>query len=118
MANVKIHAGDFRKGNSTAHFGSFALKTDNDWLIGESIPFSELESVEVATEESVKRLGGTIGWGVVGAAALGPIGFLAGLLLGGRRNEVTFVAKFKDGRKMLATTDSTLFKKLQAAVFR
>jgi len=42
---------------------------------------------------------------------------LAGLLLGGNKKEITFVAKFKDGRKLLATTDSGTFTKLQAAVF-
>jgi len=30
---------------------------------------------------------------------------------------VTFIAKFKDGRKLLATTDSKTFTKLRALVF-
>lgn len=49
--------------------------------------------------------------------ALGQVGLLAGLILGGNKKEVTFVAKFKDGRKMLATTDSKSFTKMQAATF-
>lgn len=54
----------------------------------------------------------------MGALALGPAGLLAGLLLGGEKSkDVTFVAKFKDGRKFLGTTDNKTFTKLQAAVF-
>ena len=83
----------------------------------ETIPLSKLESVEVASEESVKRIGGTVGWSIVGTVMLGPVGLLAGLLLGGRGKDVTFVARFKDGRKLLATTDSKTFTKMKAAVF-
>jgi len=47
----------------------------------------------------------------------GPMGLLAGLMLGGRKKEVTFVARFKDERKLLATTDRKTFIALQAAAF-
>ena len=114
---VKVHAGDFLKGDSQYSFGSLVLRTKEHSFLGETIPATNLETVEVATEESVKRIGGTIGWGVAGAVILGPIGLLAGLLLGGKKKEITFVAKFKDGRKLLATTDSKTFTKLQATVF-
>ena len=73
--------------------------------------------MEVASEESVKRIGGTLGWGAAGMLALGPVGLLAGLLLGGKKKEVTFVAKVKDGRKLLGTTDHKTFTKLKAAAF-
>jgi hypothetical protein len=85
MAKIEVHAGDFLKGNSSAHFSSFSLRTTKHSFAGESIPFSELETVEVANEEAVKRVGGTVGWGIVGGLALGPVGLLAGLLLGGKR---------------------------------
>ena len=117
MAKVKVHAGDFLKGDGQDVLGSFSLRTKQHSWAGESIPFSKLSEVELATEDSVKRIGGTIGWGAAGALALGPVGLLAGLLLGGKGKDVTFVAKFKDGRKLLATTDSKTFTKLQAAVF-
>lgn len=117
MAKVTVHAGDFLKGDSQFSFGSLVLRTEAHSFVGEAIPVTQLESVEVASEESVKKIGGTIGWGAAGALVLGPVGLLAGLLLGGKKKEVTFVAKFKDGRKLLATTDSGTFTKLQAAVF-
>ena len=117
MAKVTVHAGDFLKGDSQFSFGSLVLRTEAHSFVGEAIPITQLESVEVASEESVKKIGGTVGWGAAGALVLGPVGLLAGLLLGGRKKEVTFVAKFKDGRKLLATTDSGTYTKLQAAVF-
>ena len=90
-----------------------------DGFLGKShtITRSEVEEVSLATEENVKRLGGTVGWGVAGAALLGPIGLLAGLLLGGKGKDVTFILKLKDGRKMLATTDSKTFTKIAAMAF-
>jgi len=117
MSTIKVHAGDFLEGDSQYGFGSLILKTKEHIFLGETIPITELSTVDIATEESVKKLEGTIGWGVAGAVILGPVGLLAGLLLGGKKKEVTFIAKFKDGRKLLASTDSKTFTKLQAAVF-
>jgi hypothetical protein len=117
MAKVTVHAGDFLKGEGQFSFDSLILKTTEHSWVGETISITQLETVEVASEESVKKIGGTIGWGAAGALVLGPVGLLAGLLLGGKKKEVTFLAKFKDGRKFLATTDNGTFIKLRAAVF-
>ena len=119
MATITIHAGDFPKGKATTMFSviTFPWKPGDGFSAGESIGFDKLEAVEVASEESVKRIGGTVGWGAVGGVLLGPVGLLAGLLAGGRGTEVTFVAKFKDGRKFLGATDSKTFTKIRAAVF-
>ncbi|MFN3474053.1 MAG: hypothetical protein ACK4ZW_08415 [Blastomonas sp.] len=115
MAKITLHAGDWGKGSGQFSFGALALPKGN-WQF-EGVPLNQIASVDIATEESVKRVGGTVGWGVAGAVVLGPIGLLAGLLIGGRGKDVTFVAVLKDGRKMLATTDAKTFTRLQAAVF-
>lgn len=117
MAKIKVLAGDFLKGDGQVSFNALGLRTEKHSFLGESIPFSQLEEVEVASEESVKKIGGTIGWGAAGAVLLGPVGLLAGLLAGGRKKEVTFVAKFKDGRKLMGTADNATYLKLKAAVF-
>ena len=117
MATIKVHAGDFLKGDSQFSVDSLMLRTEAHRFLGEKIPVTALETVEIATEESVKKLGGTVGWGIAGAVLLGPVGLLAGLLAGGRKKEVTFVAEFSDGRKLMGTTDSKTFTLLQAAVF-
>ena len=117
MTKIVVHAGDWGKGKGQFSFGALALPKPNSPWSFEGVSLASLSSVEVATEEAVKRVGGTIGWGAVGAVILGPVGLLAGLIAGGRGKDVTFVAEFKDGRKLLATTDSKTFTKLKAAVF-
>lgn len=117
MAKIKVLAGDFIKTDGEYSWGSLILKTEEHSWFGETIPLSQLDTVDIATEENVKKIGGTVGWGAAGAIILGPVGLLAGLLLGGKKKEVTFVAKFKDGRKLMAQTDSKTFIKIQAAVF-
>ncbi|WP_433664134.1 hypothetical protein ACQPW1_19600 [Nocardia sp. CA-128927] len=55
--------------------------------------------------------------GAVGAVTLGPVGALAGALLGGKGKDVTFILTHEDGRKMLATNTSKQYTKLQAILF-
>ena len=117
MAYLTIHAGDFRKGRIEYYMRELRLIEATNPTRVKKFPLNELATVEIATEESVKRLGGTVGWGAAGALLLGPVGLLAGLLLGGRKKEVTFVARFKDGRKFLATTDPKVYRKLLSACF-
>lgn len=116
---MMVHAGDYSKGECFILESPITSKNiQNGWEYNSKhISLKQLEAIEIASEESVKRIGGAIGWGAVGGMLLGPVGLLAGLLIGGKKNEVTFVARFKDGRKMLATTDKREFTKLQAAAF-
>ncbi|WP_133365703.1 hypothetical protein [Qipengyuania sediminis] len=116
MGTINVHAGDWKKGKGSYGLGVFLLPRPLGWE-KESINSKHLTEVEVASEESVKRLGGAAGWGVAGAVLLGPVGLLAGALLGGRGKDVTFIARFRDGRKFLATTDSKTFIKIQSVVF-
>lgn len=118
MAKITVHAGDFPAGQASLNFGVLLMPSEKLWhQWGEKIQCEQLEAVEMASEESVKRLGGTIGWGAVGGALLGPAGLLAGLLLGGKSTEVTFVVRFKDGRKMLATSDTKTYGALLKFAF-
>ncbi len=124
MAAIKIHAGDFRECKANVSINKSFLMLHYPWAAGdpmlgksETLSTDDIDEIAPGSEENVKRLGGTVGWGVVGAAVLGPVGLLAGLLAGGRGKDVTFVLKMKDGRKMLATTDAKTFTKLQAIKF-
>lgn len=117
MASIKIHAGDFGKVTAPITFGSIGFPDPYNPFKVETRPISSLKAVETASEESVKKWGGTIGWGAAGAVILGPVGLLAGLLLGGKKTEVTFIAVFQDGKKFMGTTDSKTYTKLAAAAF-
>lgn len=118
MAKIKLLAGDFGTGTGTLSSRAITLpRPDLGVFKTEDVHFPMLQSVDVATEENVKRAGGTVGWGLAGAALLGPVGLLAGLLVGGRGKDVTFVAVLKDGRRLMATTDASTYKKIVAATF-
>lgn len=77
----------------------------------------DADSLEQLTEEKVKKLAGTAGWGAAGAVLLGPVGAIGGILLGGNKKQVAFAAYLKDGRKFMATTDGKTWQKIQAARF-
>jgi len=110
FGTVEVHAGDFVKGKDGQFVGGhFILKVPRKFK-REKIPIADVEEADIATEETVKRLG----WGVAGGLLFGPVGLLAGLLLGGKKI-VTFTCKLKDGRKFLGTTDSKTWTAIMAA---
>ena len=119
MAKINIKAGDFETGASyySPLLCLFKLRTAEHSITGEGVKLEQFELIELADEDSVKRVGGTVGWGVAGAVILGPVGLLAGMLLGGRGKRITFVGRLKDGRKLLAETDKKTWQKIQAALF-
>lgn len=120
FGSFEVHAGDFKKGNDHQYLdsknGILIMKKEGKFF-REEIPASEIEELEVASEENVKRIGGSIGWGVVGGALLGPVGLLAGLIGGGRSKDVTFVCKLKDGRKFMATAPAKVYTQITASIF-
>lgn len=123
MKMFTIHAGDFKVGKVHAYRPKLPLQSEALQLrkkgkfFPETILLTEIATVEMASEEAVKRVGGTIGWGLAGAAVFGPAGLLAGLIAGGRSKDVTFVCQLKDGRRFLATAPSSVYQRLAASVF-
>ena len=121
FGTFEVHAGDFKKGKDHQYLagkpGNLIMKSQGKFF-REKIPVSEIQELEPASEESVKRIGGTVGWGAVGGVLLGPVGLLAGLLAGGRGKDVTFVCKLKDGRKFMATASSKIYTELSAVIFK
>lgn len=115
MASIKILAGDFSQGEALLGNNSITLRSGNG---KETLWASQLKSIEVASEENVKKFAGSAGWGAVGGLALGPLGLVAGLVLGGNKKVVTFIGTFEDGRKFLATSDVKTHRSLLAATFR
>jgi len=113
LHRINIQAGNFKKGLEHQYLrGKFIMKNEGKFF-RESIPLSEVFTVELATEESVISLGGAAGWGLAGSVLLGPVGLLAGLVLGGKGKDVAFVCVFKDGRKFLGTTSENVFNELK-----
>lgn len=117
FGTFEVHAGDFKKGKDHQFVGNKLIMKRPNKFFREKIDPSQIEDIDVASEESVKKLGGTLGWGVAGAVLLGPVGLFAGLLAGGKGKNVTFVCKFKDGRKFMATASSKIYTELSATQF-
>jgi len=119
MPTIHVHAGDFGVNQDAVVVANAIVFRKPGFLSPkEKVPLSLLDEVAIASAESVKRLGGTLGWGAAGALLLGPLGMLAGVLVGGRSQTVTFVAHFRDGRRLLGTTDAKTFTQLSAEVFQ
>ena len=113
---LTIKAGDFLQCEGEYSNGSLTLKTATHPSPGERIPVSRIKNITVANHEINRSLGGALGWGMAGALVLGPVGLVAGLWLGGKEEQVTFIATFKDGRKLTAVADSRTFSKLNGTL--
>lgn len=64
-----------------------------------------LITAEPLSLERKKKLAQTAGLGVAGWLALGPLGAIGGLVLGGIRTEIFFSANLADGRAFIGVTD-------------
>ena len=117
MGKIKVLAGDFT-GDGSYAAGRITLRPKECPSPAHRMKVDEfIESVEIAAQHNTVKFGGAVGWGAAGAVLAGPLGLVAGALLGGRGKKVVFVATFKDGRKLLAQTDSKTFAELKAAAF-
>ncbi|AIL62335.1 hypothetical protein [Pseudomonas alkylphenolica] len=112
MTRLSVQSGDFLQGEGEYSNGSLTLKTARSPFPGETIPLTRIKDMKNANQETNTSLRGAIGWGMAGALVAGPIGLLAGLRLGGKEEEVTFIATFKDGRKLMTIADSKTYSKM------
>jgi hypothetical protein len=87
MAKIKVHAANFPYLEINATGSCIFIKTGAFQLTGETIHGSRLVTIESASEDSVKKVGGAIGWGSSEAFSL-PVGLLAGALLGGNKKRL------------------------------
>ncbi|WP_060508834.1 hypothetical protein [Pseudomonas sp. NBRC 111124] len=112
MTRLTVQSGDLLQGEGEFRNGSLTLKTPRSPSPGERISLARIADLRLASLESSRSLGTALGWGVAGALVAGPVGLLAGLWLGGKEEEATFLATFKDGRKLMAITDGKTWSKI------
>jgi hypothetical protein len=117
MGKIKVLAGDFT-GDGKYSDGRITLRPREQPSPAHRMVVRDFfASVDVAAQHNVVKVGAAVGWGAAGALVAGPLGLLAGAVLGGRGRDVVFVAVLKDGRKFLAQTDSKTYTQLRADVF-
>jgi hypothetical protein len=101
---IEVHGGDFTKGVGWFYPGvSFVLRAENGRPV--SIPFSQLEGVDDASETSLQEFGADETLRIDFEHATESVA--AGHCL--------FIAKFADGRLLLASTDQNSFEEICAA---
>lgn len=97
---MKLLAGDWKDGIQVL-IGPRELVFQKGFFSYDRLPLSEIADFEVVSEQNKASILGKVGWGAVGAIALGPVGLLAGALGGGNKQHRVMSILFKDGRKAL-----------------
>jgi hypothetical protein len=122
MISIQVHKGT--KGNDEILYDivkkEFSFPLENHYGSFDRISVSDLIILEIATEENVKSIDPS--WDLSEAkseidrvstlgAAFGILGLAGEIAMKGYN--LTFIAKFKDGRKLLATVKSKAFEKMK-----
>jgi len=125
MGKIKVLAGDFLDKDAFISLGQINLKTSKHSIMGENLSLKQIEIIKYANKEIIKSIGEDSSWGEAESKIIGPGGLLANMETDNNKKkkkkkeeeeEVTFVVKFKDGRKFLGTTDKSTFIKMGGIV--
>ncbi len=117
IVKIKFLAG-YLEGLEYQYLKKDKLSPYNKTFGAPKVYISDIISAEVATEESLKTAGGTLGGALLGGALFGGVGALAGALTGGNKNMSTLVIEWKDGSKSLAQADSEVMSAIRTHLFK
>ena len=116
QAFIQFMAGCYGK-ERYVYTGRDKLKCTSSFFGGTGLRLSFFQEVEVATEESVQKLGGSLGTAIAGGILLGGVGALAGAVTGGKGKEANVICTFTNGAKALAKVNGPMLDALQKQVF-
>lgn len=74
-----------------------------------------IKAVELATQERVTKWSSALGWTVVGGSLLGPAGAIVGGLLGGQKDDMTYLVTFSEEHRCLVSSSARVYHKLLGA---
>jgi hypothetical protein len=104
----KIIHGDFPTDKTEYRNGGLTISTG--WFSSDRVKLNgHIKSLDVVTEENKQNLLAKAGWGTLGAVALGPIGLIAGLFMGGKSKATVFLCVLDDGRRFMAEADAKTY---------
>lgn len=109
IGRIKIIAGDFEHSNASQYLRGSLLMKNHGKFSREKISIREIAVLEEITQENVTSFSGAAGLGLAGGVLLGPVGMLAGLVVGGKRNNKTFRCTFNDGRAFIGTASEKTY---------
>lgn len=109
MASVSVKSANFT-------YKTISISFDKIFIDNKIVNFDDIESFDFASEDNVKKIKSSIGWGVAGAVTFGVFGAAAGLLLGGNKKETTFILSMKSGKAFIASTKPETFLKIQKKI--
>ena len=100
---------------SSSMFGKYTLEIPEGFFKSRDVVLNDhLVAVEHITEENKYSILGKAGWGTLGAIALGPVGLLAGLVLGGNSKELCCACKLDTGEEFLVSCEVEECQKLKS----
>lgn len=76
-----------------------------------------IDTYEIMTEEHKHSAGNVAARGLVGAALLGPVGLVAGVLSSKKKGIIQIALQFKDGKKSLIEVNDKITKKITTLLF-
>ena len=120
MVEVKVLAGDFAQNGTPGSYmgGVLLLPAPGAWIANEQyFVRNDVVTLELANETAGVKVFGAAAWGAAGAMVAGPLGMLAGAILGGRGENVAFVAEFCDGKRLMAQCDKKAWTQMLADRF-
>jgi len=115
MAKIQVLAGDFLYGQAIYQSGYINIETALYPWPGINVPVSDIKTLEIDSESSIRSIPSALGLGLAGAMMLGPFGAAAGLMLAEDKKEVTFWLELKDGRKLAGVTDADTYLNIERA---
>ena len=101
----QVIEGKFIKGQYLIKDAKNVAQICYGWLKTYPITKDNVEKIELLTAEQSKDVGSSVARGLVGGVLLGPVGLVAGALLGKDSNINRFEITYKDGEKSLVEVD-------------
>lgn len=119
MSHFKIIGGDLPKTTALiTMFGALQLSAPRPGFTLRADTYdlkNNISQIEQITEDNKNKVLSKAGWSTLGAIALGPVGLLAGLLMGGRTKYVCMAVKLKGGEEFIAECDLKTYQKFYGA---